>query len=246
MKRCVLAALAVVALAAPAGALASGVVLKVQPARHMIAVARTPTSVQLVHTNAARRLHVGQRVDLHARTLRDGTLAASRVEIRGHAESVRFRAQVVSVTPDRLVVSAGGAVIVLDGHSPAALAPGSTVDVIAVVGDDEDLHERQLTVFSPTSPGGVVEGRLTIGTGSITVTSERQSLVIGVPAGFDLTGFVQGEEVHATFAQLPNGALSLVKLSGGEDDDVGDHDRGHDDGHHGGGQDGGHGHGGGH
>lgn len=254
MKRCVLAILVVLALAAPAGALASGVVLKVQPARHLIAVARTPTSVKLVHTAAAPRLHVGQRVELHARMLRNGTLAASKVEIRGRARSVRFRGLLLSVAPaGRAIVSAGGAAIVLKGHSPTTVAPGSIVDVTATVGDDDDLAETEITVFSPTSPGGTIEGRLSIGAGTIAVTSERMSLVILVPTGFDLAGFVQGEEVIATFAQLTNGSLSLVKLSSDEDDeDAGDHDRHGDDhggddqgGHHGGGDDGGHGHGGG-
>src|SRR5262249_38878523 len=156
MKRCVFAVFAVFALAAPAGALASGVVLKTQPDRHLIAVARTPSTVQLVHTKAAGRLHVGQRVDLHARRLPDGTLAASKAEVHGRAQSVRFRAQVVSVGPDRLVVSAGGAVIVLNGHAPVALGPGSEVEVIAAVRDD-DLDEQQITVFTPASPGGTIE-----------------------------------------------------------------------------------------
>ena len=125
---------------------------------------------------------------------------------------MKFRGLLLSVAPEgRAVVSAGGAVIVLEGHSPSAVAPGSIVDVIATVEDDDDLDETQMTVFSPSSPGGMIEGRLTIGTGTIAVTSERQSLVIGVPTGFDLTGFVQGEEVLATFAQLPNGSLALVE-----------------------------------
>jgi hypothetical protein len=107
------------------------------------------------------------------------------------------------------------------------------------------VHPDRAQVFSPASPGGVIEGRLTIGTGTITVTSKRQSLVIAVPAGVALTGFVKGEEVHATFTQLPNGSLSLVKLRGDEDEDDhgGDHDRRHDDGH---GGDDDHGHHGGH
>ena len=87
MKRCVLAILVVLALAAPAGALASGVVLKVQPARHLIAVARTLDQREARAHAAAPRLHVGQRVDLHARMLRNGTLAASKVEIHGRARS---------------------------------------------------------------------------------------------------------------------------------------------------------------
>jgi hypothetical protein len=248
MKKCVLGVLAAFALAAPTGALASGVVLKVQPARHLIAVARTPTSVQLVHTKAAPHLHVGQRVDMHARMLRNGTFAASKLVTRGRAHSVKFRGLLLSARPaGRAVLSAGGAVIVLEGHSPITAAPGSTVDVVATVGDHDDLDEAQMTVFSPTSPGGKIEGRLTIGTGTIAVTSEHSSLVIAVPTGFDLAGFVQGEEVIATFAQLPNGSLSLLKLSGDEDnEDADDQDRdrhgGDDHDHHGGGDDqGGHG-----
>ena len=85
MKKCVLAVLAALALAAPAGALASGVVLKVAAgaAPHR----RRPHADQRAARahEAAPRLHVGQRVDLHARTLRNGTLAASKVEIHGRA-----------------------------------------------------------------------------------------------------------------------------------------------------------------
>ena len=72
MKRLLPFALVFGTLVAPAGAFASGVVLKVQPARHLVAVARTPSNVALIHTAAASRLHVGQRVDVKARSLGDG------------------------------------------------------------------------------------------------------------------------------------------------------------------------------
>lgn len=221
MKRCVLLVLALAALGAPAGALAGGVVLKVQPARKLVAVAQTPTRVQLVHTAAASRLHVGQRVAMTAKTLRNGTLAASRVTVQGRARTIRFRGLLLAKTHGRLLVSAGGAVIAVRPHARSTASatdttptPGSVVDVTATVGTDDDLSEDSVTVFSPTSPGGSIEGKLTLGTGSITVTSEHMSLVIAVPNGFDLSSFTAGQEVLATFSQQSGGSLLLVKLSG--------------------------------
>ena len=221
MKRSILFVATVAALALPAGALASGVVLKVQPARQLVAVAQTPTSVKLVHTAAASRLHVGMRVDLKARTLRNGTLAASAVSVHGRAQHVHFRGLLLSSAHGKLVVSAGGAVITVRGHARTTAsardttpAPGTTVDVTATVGTGDDLDEQSVSVFSPTSPGGSIEGQLLIGSGTITVTSDHQSLVIAVPTGFDLTPFTNGQDVLATFSQQSDGSLLLTALAG--------------------------------
>ena len=246
MKRCVLLVVALAALGVPAGALAGGVVLKVQPARHLVAVARTPTSVKLVHTAASSRLRVGERVAMTAKTLRNGTLAASKITVQGRAHTVRFRGLLLSKAHGRLLVSAGGAVVAVRPHARTIAsatdttpAPGSVVDVTATVGDDDNLDEDAVTVFSPTSPGGSIEGQLTIGTGSITVTSDQMSLVIAVPTGFDLSSFTAGQDVLATFSQQSNGSLLLVKLSGDENaqqaEDQNEDQNGDDGDHHGGG-----------
>ena len=246
-KRCVLLVLAVAALAAPASALAGGVVLKVQPTRHLVAIATTRTSVKLVHTAVASRLHVGERVAMTSKTLRNGTLAASRISVRGRMHRVHFRGRLLSKAHGRLLVSAGGAVIAVRPHARTVSSakdttpsPGSVVDVTATVEDDDSLSQDSVTVFSPTSPGGSIEGQLTIGTGTITVTSDSMSLVISVPTGFDLSSFKAGQEVLATFSQQSNGSLLLVKLSG--DDNAQQADNQNEDGHHGDGQtgDGGH------
>jgi uncharacterized membrane protein YgcG len=258
MKKAILFAAVGFALASPAGALASGVVLKVQPSRHLVAVAQNATTVKLVHTAAASRLHVGQRVDVKARNLRNGTLAASKITVRGHASRVRFRGLLLANSHGTLVVSAGGAVITVHGHPRTTAsardttpAPGTTVDVTATVGSDDELEEDDVSVFSPTSPGGSIEGQLLIGAGTITITSEHQSLVIAVPAAFDLTPFTNGQDVFATFSQQSNGSLLLTKLSGDEnaqqandqnenqDDDQNDDGGGGDGGGGGGGGDGG-------
>jgi uncharacterized membrane protein YgcG len=245
MKRLILLSVAAAAFLAPSAALASGVVLKVQPARHLVAVARTPTRVALVHTTA--RLHVGQRVALTARKLRNGTLAASRVRVVGRARTVKFRGLVLARTTSRLVLSANGAVIAVHRGSRSTSSArddeprvGSTVDVTARIDEDGDLDEDDAALFSPPAPGGQIEGRLTIGTGTIAVTSEHLSLVLKEPAGLVLLGFATGDEVLATFSQGTDGSLTLTALSRDDnaqraDDDNGD-DRGGDgrDGHDGG------------
>lgn len=217
MKRLIVLLVATAALLAPSAALASGVVLKVQRATHLVAVARTPSSVALVHTSA--KLAVGQRVALQARTLHNGTLAASSVKVLGRAHKVTFRGLLLAKTGSKLVVSAGGAVITLHrGRTTASASdsgpkPGSTIQVTATIGQTGELDEDDATTVSPTSPGGQIEGQLTLGTGTITVTSEHLSLVLNVPAGLDLTTFVTGSEVLATFTQGADGSLTLTALS---------------------------------
>lgn len=256
MKRLILVLVAAAALLAPSAAFASGVVLKVQAASHLVAVTRTPTRVALVHTTA--RLHVGQRVALKVRTLRNGTLSASRVQVLGRARTVRLRGLVLARSASRLVVSANGAVLALHRRARSTSSArddeprvGSTVDVTATIDEDGDLDEDNAVVFSPAAPGGQIEGRLTIGVGTIAVTSEHQSLVLKVPAGVVLLGFATGNEVLATFSQGTDGSLTLTALSNDEnaqaaDDDDQGGDRHGGDGGGGSGRDGGGDDGGGH
>jgi hypothetical protein len=246
MKRLILLLAISAALLAPAGALATGVVLKVQKSSHLVAVASSATHVALVHTSAAARLHVGQRVSLTARTLRNGTFSAANVRVVGRAHTVRFRGLLLATTRTRLVVSAGGAVIAVHrGNRSTASARdggpavGSQVVVQATVGTDDELDEDAVSVVTATAPGGKVEGHLTLGTGTVTVSSEHMTLVLNVPTGFDLTKFVTGDEVLATFTQQADGTLVLTELSGDENaqqaDEGDNNDQGDDHGDGGGG-----------
>jgi hypothetical protein len=237
MKRLIMLVAVTAALAGPSSAFASGVVLKVQRATHLVAVARTPTHVALVHTAAVSRLHVGQRVALTARTLRNGTLAASSVRVVGRAHAVRFRGLLLAKSRTRLVISAGGAVVSVARASRTTASArdsgpvtGTQVDVTATVTDTGELDEDDVAA-APATPGGKIEGSLTIGTGTITVSAEELTLVIRVPTGFDLSAFHNGDEVLASFTQdATTGALTLTALSGDEnaqqadenDDDQGD------------------------
>jgi len=244
MRRLIIALAAVAVFALPSTAFGGGVVLKVQPSSHLVAVAG-PARVSLVHTAAAGRVHVGQRVAVTARTLGNGTLRASKLRIVGRAHEVRFRGMLLHKSATELILSAGGAVIAVHRSSSSAPQVGSAVDVHATFGDDDELDEDHVGVVSASAPGGTIEGRLSLGTGTITVTSEHMSLVLKVPAGTDLSAFRAGDEVLATFSQGADGSLTLTRLSTADDDEDTDEDH-HDGEHHGGDDHGGDDHGGGH
>lgn len=220
MKRLVLFLIVSAALLAPSAAFASGVVLKVQQATHLAAVTNGKTKVTLVHTSA--KLRVGQRVAVKGRTLRNGTLAASSVRVIGRTRTVHFRGLLLKKSGTRMVLSAGGAVISINRGSARTTSsandtgpqPGTTVDVTATVGTGDQLDEGNVTTVSADAPGGAIEGKLTLGTGKITVVSEHMALVINVPSTFDLTKFATGDEVLAKFTQGADGTLTLTDLSG--------------------------------
>jgi hypothetical protein len=224
MKRLVLLCVAVLALLAPSAAFADSVVLKVERGSHQVAVTRTGHRVALVHTRAAGRLRVGERVTFRSHTLTNGTLAASTVKVVGRTGKVAFTGLLLARTRTRYVISAGGAVVSVQRKSRRLAsagdngpAPGSTVDVSATVGQNGELEDDDVHTVAPTTPGGRIEGVLTLGTGSITVTSEHMSLVLIVPSGLDLSSFQNNQEVLAEFSQQTNGSLVLTKLSGNDD-----------------------------
>jgi Cu/Ag efflux protein CusF len=244
MKRLVLFLIVSAALLAPSAAFASGVVLKVQKAAHLVAVTNGKTKVRLVHTGA--KLRVGQRVAVKGRALRNGTVAASSVRVVGRARTVHFRGLLLKKSGTRMVLSAGGAIISVkrgavrstSSANDSGPQPGSVVDVTATVGTDDELGEDNVTTVSADAPGGAIEGKLTLGTGKITVVSEHMALVINVPSTFDLSKFKSGDEVLAKFTQGADGTLTLTDLSGDDNaeeaDNNDDGDNGDDDGDHGG------------
>jgi hypothetical protein len=235
MKRLVILLGVSITLVAPSAALASGVVLKVQSARHLVAVTNGKTKVSLVHT--AAKLQVGQRIALKGRTLRNGTVAASSIRVVGRVRTVHFRGLLLKRSGARLVLSAGGAVISVNrgaarttsSATDAGPQPGATVEVTATVGADDELDEDGVTTVSADAPGGAIEGKLTIGVGKVTVVSEHMALVINVPSTFDLSKFVNGDEVLAKFTQGADGTLTLTALSGDDNVQEADHDNGDDD-----------------
>jgi hypothetical protein len=115
--------------------------------------------------------------------------------------------------------------------------PGATVDVTATVSSTDELDEDNTTTVSADAPGGAIEGKLTLGTGKITVVSDHMALVINVPSTFDLSKFKNDDEVLAKFTQGADGTLTLTDLSGDDNaqeaDDNDDGDNGDDNGDNG-------------
>jgi hypothetical protein len=250
MKRLVFLLALATALLVPSAALAGGVVLKVERSAHLVAVASTASRVALVHTTAAARLHVGQRIALTSTRLGNGIYRASRVQVVGRTRKVHFRGLLLAKSSSRWSVSAGGAVITVRRGARATSSardsgpvPGATVDVQATVGANGELDDDDVTPAPVSTPGGRIEGHLTLGTGTITITSEHLNLVLKVPAGLDLSAFKNGLEVVADFSQAGDGSLTLTRLSTAADDE--DTDGDHHGGRDGGGRDGGGGDGGG-
>jgi hypothetical protein len=214
MKRLVILTLAAAALIVPSTALASGVVLKVQKATHLVAITRAKNDVALVHTTAASRLHVGQRI----------AITKTGVRVLGRARTATFRGLMLARSRSTMTVSAGGAVVTLDRDAHdrrPAPAPGATI------GQTGELDEHDFVVDA-AHPGGRIEGTLTLGTSTVTIVSEHIALVLNVPAGLDLAAFRSGDEVLAEFTQGADGTLTLAKLAF-EDTDNDDNDNdGHD------------------
>lgn len=247
MKRLFVLLAFATALLAPSTALAGGVVLKVERSAHLVAVASTASHVALVHTNAVSRLHVGQRVAITSTRLGNGTYRASKVAVVGRTGKVHFRGLLLAKSSTRWSISAGGAVISVRRSSRTTSSardsgpqPGTTVDVQATVGANGALDDDDVTPAPISTPGGTIEGHLTLGTGTITVTSEHLNLVLKVPAGLDLSAFKTGLEVVAEFSQGSDGSLTLTRLSTADDneDTDGEHDDGGGDHSGGGGGDG--------
>ena len=147
MKRLIVVLVVAGALLAPTGAFASGVVIKVQRATHLVVVTRTPSSVLLVHTSA--RVSVGERIALQARRLHNSTFAASHIAVLGRVRHVRCRGLLLSSSGQKLMVSAGGAVIALHrgAHTnDSAPRPGSVILATVTIGANGELDEDDATL----------------------------------------------------------------------------------------------------
>src|SRR4051812_47156785 len=95
MLKKVLLLAAFAAAAVPGTAAAQrGVVVKVERASALTAVAGPHGSVALVHAPA--RVELGQRVAFRARTLGDGTLSATGLQVTGRASRVHVRGVVLA------------------------------------------------------------------------------------------------------------------------------------------------------
>ncbi len=229
LKKAFLLALAA-ALLSPALASAAqkqGVVVKVTPAKRMVAVANARGAVLLVHVRATKGLRAGQVVRMQARKLRNGTYAGSSVKILRATKRVHIRGVVLKRRGGAIVLSARGAVVkVRLGKGVRSLsamnegpAPGSVVDATVEVSGNGILEAVELKELDPSAQAGAIEGHITaIGPGLLTVTDNGVSLQLGVPATIDLSKFKRGDDVLAYFSRDATGTLTLTAIGGDEDE----------------------------
>jgi hypothetical protein len=254
MKKSLLVLPVLAALATPGVAPAArGVVVKVDRGGKVAAVAQTRGEVALVHAGNLSGARVGSRVSFTGRALANGTVGTSAIRVLGHAKRVHVRGVVVAKRHNGFVLSAHGALLKITKARAArstasandtTVPPiGSSVDV-EVDTDDDSLDATSVQILSATTDAGMIRGKLTIGTGSVTIADDGVSLTFAVPAGFDLSKFQNGDKVLAFFLRNTDGTLALKVLAGDanareaddddeqedDNDDDDQHDGGHDDG----------------
>jgi hypothetical protein len=235
MLRKVLLVAAVAAVAVPGTAAArSGIVVKVDRAAALTAVAGAKGSVALVHGKATAR--IGQVVVYRAGARANGTLETDGFRVVGASTRVHVRGTVLAHRGSGYVLTARGAVLAI--HAPAGAAPappvGTTVEVTAtIVRDNLDQDDVQPVLTDARS--GAIEGHLVPSpVGTIAVRSGGLTLVIAVPAGIDVSKLALGDEVLASFERQADGSLVLTAMAADDrnadeqDDDTGDDDHGGD------------------
>ncbi len=208
----------------------SGVVVKVDRQSRTIAVAQARGRVALVHAGAPKALRIGSRVSLNLRRLANGSYAGSELRVVGSARRTHVSGIVLRRRANGFALSASGAVLAIHAQHAArttasALAGsppvGSNVDVDVEI-DDDGLGAAYVDVLDPHAATGSIKGRLTIGVHNITVTDDGVSVLLTVPAGFDLSHFRSGQEVIAHFSRQPDGSLTLTSLAA--DDNIAEAD----------------------
>jgi hypothetical protein len=238
MKRLVLVAAATAALATPgvASAHSRGVVVKVEPARHAVAVSRAGR-VGLFHARGAEHLRVGQVIRFDERRRDDGAVDATRIRVVGSTTRAKIEGVVTASSATSFTITAGGVQFTFPTFGKS-FAVGSVV--VVEIRMKVGAQPAQAPVVNPV-PAVVVdeiEGRLTIGAGTVTVENRARSVTLTVRAGFDLSRFRTADSVEAKFTKDAAGKLTLAKLelkNADEDEDEDeDHDGGDGHGGHGG------------
>jgi hypothetical protein len=231
-----LAAGLLVALPATASAAGwKGVVVAKDVKRGTVVTASARGKIRTLRAPAkARTLAVGQRVDVKARPLADGTFAARSVRVLGRAARATIRAAVVrhQARLGRTILSAGEsafAVRTSPGRALSAasdgLAPGDVIVAVVDVtgGELEAEHVEEVDHAEALELEGIVTG---VSRAGLDLAVVHRGLVrVGVPAGFLLPALEPGDEVEAVVAVGEGGALTLMALErenrghGSHDDD---------------------------
>lgn len=234
-KRLTLFLLLAAALAAAGQASAAsattwkGVVVAKDTKRGAVVTASADGTARTVRSARARTMTLGQRLDVRATRLPDGTFRALALKAAGRAKTARLKAVVVrnERAQQRLLVSAGGSTFALGRKaSSRALASASARGLRA--GDriqaSVSVTPGALQATAVTAVGrlGVleVEGILTkLAADTIELVVAKAGFVtVALPPGFALpAGIALFDEVELNVAVGTDGKLTLVSM---EDEDA--------------------------
>lgn len=234
MKRLLLASvllLAAAVLASPASAAPlawKGVVIAKDPQRKAVVTTSADGTVRTLRVAPAklRSLKVGQRLQVRADRLADGTFQATSARASGSAKTARVRAVLVrhERAARRYLVSAGGSVFALGtGRGTRALAsshepgPGDKIDANVTV------QSGGIVSTSVQTAGSVgvleLEGIVTeLAPGSLKLVVARAGFVtVAVPQGFSLPPTLRAfDAVQLVVSVGADGSFTLVSVQAGD------------------------------
>jgi hypothetical protein len=230
----VLIAALVLAAPAPAAVSVRGTVVHRNARTHSFVVASAKGHLTKVRSRHAVR--VGRTVRVAGRTLRDGSVAASRVRAGARHRSARLRGTVTFANraSGRFTVSSrAGSISVRSGRARARAAS-----------DDVPAVGQQVVVTITVQPGGVLEedgvdeqgmdqeveiegivmavdpAAHTVSVSASDDDASAGTVTVGFPATFDLTGVTVGNEIEIKAVRQADGTFVLSKLETANEDDL--------------------------
>ena len=217
-----------------------GVVVAKDVKRGTVVTASAGGVVRTARSANAHAFRIGQRLDVRATALGDGTFKAATVKANGRARAAKVKAVVVrwQKAQKRLLVSAGGSTFALSRTATRTLASSSEH---APRPGDQIMATVSLTTATPLATSvstlgrlGVleVEGILTkIEAASIELVVAKAGFVtLALPAGFVLpAGLAQFDAVKAHVAVGTDGKLTLLSIRSDDDNDQVDEDEDEDE-----------------
>lgn len=201
------------AIAANHSASAAGIVVGSQ---HGVLLVASPSGVVRTFSGHAS---IGDRI----------TIAGTRIHVTGRVHRAVVRGVVVRHRGNLTFLSAARHVLVVRSAARSVAsardttpAPGTVVQETVGIGDTGDLeqeNEQQVGTSSDVAVQAVVTA---VGTGTVTITVNGQTLMIPLPAGLTLPASIIGTQITLNLS-FANGAASATTQG---DDDQGDDDSG--------------------
>jgi hypothetical protein len=230
----VLVAALVLAAPAPAAVSVSGTVVHRNARTHSFVVAAANGRLTKIRSRHAVR--VGRAVRVAGRTLRDGSIAASRVRAGARHRAARLRGTVTFANrrSGRFTVSSAAGSISVRRHRAGARAAS----------DDMPPVGQQVVVTITVQPSGVLEedgvdeqgmdqeveiegivmavdpAAHTVSVSASDDDASAGTVTVGFPATFDLTGVTVGNEIEIKAVRQADGTFVLSKLETANEDDL--------------------------